>query len=179
MELKDEINKLSLNNPHSNIIDTLKSRNVDLSEQLAACIQKPVQKRNCKNVMTNNYNKDCISDATAMSLVSGFIDTHFEDYKRQKNEKLLQDHYLGKWICGEGFKVSVTTKPKKDRDGYWSVEAKSLEKGRTLFFSTILAHSEDETTFFENENFYVTGRLTHVGYLSIGLRDAVFKTIKN
>jgi len=61
----------------------------------------------CSNSKAYN-DKDCIAEKSPKEITEKFISRSEYVYNREeKNEKLLNDKYLGRWVCSPGWVVEI------------------------------------------------------------------------
>lgn len=120
--------------------------------------------------------KDCITEGTFDEVLQ-----NFDEHDRSANERIFEQHYLNKWVCGEGWRIELTSIPSKEAYQYWelvgynrpddSLEIRSSMKGVHI----LLREGSDVRRLKNGSKVWVHGKLVKGGGGSFHLAEGTYR----
>jgi len=120
--------------------------------------------------------EDCITEGTLDEVLQ-----NFGEHDRSANERIFEQHYLNRWVCGEGWRIELTSIPSKEAYQYWqlvgynrpndSLEMRSSTKG----VHVLLRDGSDVRKLKNGSKIWVHGKLVSGGNGSFQLAEGTYR----
>lgn len=119
----------------------------------------------------SQLDKICISATSVLE-----VSNQFEEYGREKNEKISNDRFRGNWICDPGWLLQVAGVPTKDREAYWNVVATEIsDESLPAGVSSTLKVGQSALGLKDGDWIRVKGRISRASAYQIDLREATWE----